>query len=482
MRELFLHIFNKYKEKDLKHLVFFYNSEFKQQLLTRDMIFLLNMSCFYNEEVANLCSKLTQKYLATFPFILNDYQMFEYYADILGLLIKNISGPYKCLIEKIQVQQNYVIELPTEKEKMKQTLNYLSSIFEKGLQKSYIINNENISYNLANFISKFNLIEDQEHSFKYSINIVQKIYNNIKKIEVPGLLKTTAYLEPKKFEDYLKKNVYLQFDKYLSISDIQEISNFSDFAKSCSIQMRNKFIGVIEGKIINLKYNFKSDERLKKKLKEMRANESVNDYCYFKIIKEYNEKILRVIRKKEITKYDLFSILVELTSFYIYTEMDKDFETSFKKKVIFEDICYKITLLPFLIGTSDAFEAGVFCWDWILYFNTQKMEILLNMLQNSIVMFNNIVASKRVFEKNYKVHNDLFVVSKPFEAIKHTKVEEFTESLKKSYYSNITHDEFNLTNTLFVFPKFNTKINDENYIQGQILVLKFLKECLNVII
>ena len=33
--------------------------------------------------------------------------------------------------------------------------------------------------------------------------------DGLKKIEISSILKTTAYLDPKKFEEYLKNNVYL---------------------------------------------------------------------------------------------------------------------------------------------------------------------------------------------------------------------------------------------------------------------------------
>jgi hypothetical protein len=93
---------------------------------------------------------------------------------------------------------------------------------------------------MTNYINKYSLSavgNPDKDEMNYSINILQKIYNRIKKVEISSFLKTTAYLEPKKFEKYLKENVYNNFDKYISIAAIDDIHNLTDYAKSIILQV-----------------------------------------------------------------------------------------------------------------------------------------------------------------------------------------------------------------------------------------------------
>ena len=272
------------------------------------------------------------------------------------------------------------------------------------MQKSHIINNNNIAYNIANFVNKCTLLYKGsiQQELNYSINILQKIYNNIKKVEISSFLKTSAYLDPIKFEEYLKKNVYNNFDKYVSISAVQDLHNFTDYAKSTILQIRNKYMGIVEGKINNLKLNFSNDNFFQTyKLHTKQTNKEIvlNDYCFYRIMNDFNKKIFQTFNENVLLgniDQEIFGILVEITSFMVYVKIN-EFKTTFDKQIMVDEIFNLITFIPIFLASSKSIEAGVFCWEWILYFNKKLLSFLLNNIILSIKCLKNYIHIKTNF-------------------------------------------------------------------------------------
>jgi len=254
-------------------------------------------------------------------------------------------------------------------------------------------------------------VEGFENESNYSINILQKIYNNIKKIEVPSFLKSTAYNDPKKFEEYLKLHVYDNFDKYLNVSAVKDIHDFTDYAKSTILQIRNKYMGIIEGKIANLKLNYKQDQffinysnsfKLKENIKKTIKNNSkellINDYCYYKIMDGFCAKIKNLFKKDDINEinHEIFPIIIELTSFLIFSSIYQ-FNTTFKSDVITDEVISLMTIIPIYLGNNLSMQAGQFCWEWVLYSNKDKIASFLNNIHLSVKSLKQHIKSKSLF-------------------------------------------------------------------------------------
>jgi hypothetical protein len=126
MEELFIHIFERFLDKYMVLLKRYYNTQFKHVLLANDLRNLLNYCCFYHDSVRDIALKLIKKYANDFPFLLNEYKIFEYYVNILGILISNTLQPYDYFIKKIKLDQFNQLELPSE-----QVL-YINIIGRKG--------------------------------------------------------------------------------------------------------------------------------------------------------------------------------------------------------------------------------------------------------------------------------------------------------------------------------------------------------------
>jgi hypothetical protein len=431
MFETFSKIFDFFSEKYLEIMMQAYNTRFKQILLSNDLICLLNNSCFYNEKVRNISLGLIKVYSDNFPFILNEYDIFEYNVNVLGKLISQTVSPYNYFIKKIKIDnsRSYYLEFSSEQAVNKEILSKLSEFFEKGLQKSHIINNNNIIYNMSNYINKYSLNaigNSNKEEMNYSINILQKIYNKMKKVEISNFLKTSAYLEPQKFEIYLKENVYNNFDKYNSISSIDEISNLTDYAKSIILQVRNKYMGIIEGKINNLKVNFINDNLFiffKKlnlgKIKTLSNNENrselgkfndtfVSTYTYYKIMNDINKKLQDIFSRNDNIKKtteNVFPILIELTSFIVYSDIN-EFLSIFNQNILLDEIINIIVFIPILLGNSAAIETGTFCWEWILYFKKKNLASLMNNLILYVKCLRKYIDS---YNNNYvnKINNEI---------------------------------------------------------------------------
>lgn len=419
MYENFLRIFDFFCEKYLDIMMKYYNTRYKQILLSNDLICLLNNSCFYHEKVRNISLDLIKTYSDNFPFILNEYDIFEYYVNVLGKLILQSVNPYDYFIKVVRLDElrGHCLELSSEQETNSVILSKLSDFFEKCLQKSHIINNNNIIYNISNYINKYSLNtlgNQNKDEMNYSINILQKIYNKIKKVEIASFLKTSAYLDPKKFETYLKENVYNNFDKYISISAVDDIHNLTDYAKSIILQVRNKFMGIIEGKLNNLKVNYLNDNLFEfyKKLiigKTNKVNEIfISSFSYYKIMNDINNKLQDIFSRNDdikTTTDNIFPILIELTSFIVYSGIN-EFKTVFNKNILLDEIINVITFIPILLGNSSAIETGTFCWEWILYFKKNNLASLMN---NIILYVKCLRQYIDLYNNNYinKINSDL---------------------------------------------------------------------------
>jgi hypothetical protein len=489
MNELFIRLFDRYTSKYLDILKTYHNTQYKQKLLSSDLMMLLNYSCFYHEKVRNKALDLIKVYANYFPFLLNEYDIFEYYVNVLGILISHSLRPFEFFIKRINIDDKYVLELPSETVDKEIIYNKLSQIFERCLQKSHIINNNNIAYNIANYVNKYTLSVNLEHvDMNYSINILQKIYNNIKKIEIPSFLKTTAYLDPKKFEDYLNDNVYKNFDKYISISAIDDLYNFTDYAKSTILQIRNKFMGIIEGKINNLRVSYSKDI-LYEKYKKMFCTggdeeKAINDYCYFMIINDINIKMQKTFNESTDNNVNIFPLLVELTSLMIYSGMN-NFKTNFNNNVIRDEIINLITSIPVYLASTSSIEAGVFCWEWILYFKKDMIPSLLNNIILSIKSLKQYICLKKSSFFNSSgtgSKSEIFDVEDHLRENKFQALVSFENdtliSLKNSLgiYKKPKQERY-LINIINEKLLKNLDLND--YINSQIILMKFIKECMH---
>jgi hypothetical protein len=514
MNELFCKIFDQYLLRYLDLLKNHHNTQFKQKLLSHDLMIGLNYSCFYHEQVRDIAINLIKRYANNFPFLLNEYDIFEYYVTVLGMLVSNSLQPYSFFIKKVTLNTNKedhinignnILELPSEKYFKEQIYIKLSNIFEKCLQKSHIINNNNISYNIANYVNKCtllvlhsNILERDE--LNYSINLLQKIYNNIKKVEIPSFLKTTAYLDPKKFEDYLKDNVYKNFDKYISISAIDDISNFTDYAKSTILQIRNKYMGIVEGKVNNLRINYMNDT-LFENYRKLFINESqigsvnseeeiINSYCYYKIMNDISLKLQKIFQENDIKNINqnIFPIMVELTSFIVFADMN-DFKTTFNKDIITDEIINLITCIPIFLANTSSIEAGSFCWEWILYLNKKKLSSLLNNIILSVKYLKLYRSNFLKIGKESIVKSEIFDIEDFSYKKKRDLREQYELTTMKELKNKIKINKRVSSKSLFLTEHFVNMVNEKvlnfkdaepnDLINSQINLLKFLKECMN---
>lgn len=398
--ELFSHFTNIYLDLIRK----IPNTQFKQLLLKNDIKFLLNGACSYDLKTRLICYTLIKTYSEIFPFLLNEYDVYEYYSVILGIIASSLMTEYNFFIRGIVIENlsqnmliqnnfkmleiktgrslisialftnnidynlfeknkngisdlNNIIELSPEEKNRQESYNLLLKVFERSIQKSHIINSNNISFNMANFVSKcsLNTVSINNEAKKYSLNLLQKVYNNIKKIEISSVLKTTAYLEPDEFEKYLKENLYGNFDKYLPISAISDLHNFTDYSQSSILQLRNKYTGIIEGKINSLFQTCKQDyffKQLKHVCFDLESDNEARifNYIYYRLLNDYylniNDFLLKIsenlyenksnIKNQKHNNIDSISILEKLSSFN--NDVNKIMQYKEKQKLKYQKV------------------------------------------------------------------------------------------------------------------------------------------------
>ena len=467
------------------------NTLFKQTVLSYDLKQLLNFACHYHLSISSKATHLITIYSKSFPFMLNEYDIFEYYVNVLGELICYSVKHYDYFISEIPMDEFEPLTLPSEKKTTNQIYCTLYKIFEKCLQKSHMINNNNITYNIANYMNQYlvcnNGFASVKEGMNYSVNLLQKIYNNIKKIEIPPMIKTTAYLDPEKFRNYIKTHVKKNFDKYLSISSLNDIYSPADYAKNTKLQIRNKYIGIIEGKVNNLRIENKNND----------------DVCYYK----YKHDIIRIIKKiiKEEKDIEIISrkiapVIIELTAFIVYSNMDinNGFVTSFKRCIIDDEIIHLITSLPLLIGTASIIETASFCWEWILYFDKNKISAILNNISSTKIKHELTEIPKQkneIFDLENTIDDSIINARNDyknnFEEIYNNKEHIITYSISGknkqiintyNFLSSHGQSKFREIDLLIVSLKNkyrNTKVTYDDYITGQITLLKFIKECIS---
>ena len=182
-KEFLSRMFTKFEEKNFKTFRSSFNTIFKQKIISHDLKLLLNFACYFNEEISEKAIKLIKKYAKYFPFLLNEYDIFEYYVNILGVLIYKTIQKYDFFITEFPMEGiNIPLEISSDNKKLSHIYNSLSKIFEKSLQKSYMINNNNISFNMSNYMSQYTINPTgRGEIMNFSVNLLQKIYNNIKK-------------------------------------------------------------------------------------------------------------------------------------------------------------------------------------------------------------------------------------------------------------------------------------------------------------
>ena len=477
-------MFNKFFDKYFQILKKSYNTIFKQKIISYDLKLLLNFACYFHKDIRQKSKKLISTYFKYFPFILNEYDVFEYYVNILGILISQSLKHYDYFIDDISINENVPLELSSEKKTLKEVYFQLYKKFEKGLQRSHMINNNNIAYNMSNYMNRYTINPIlQTESMNYSVNLLQKLYNNIKKIEIPPTLKTTAYLDPEKFQNYLKTHVKKNYDKYLTLSSINDIYSPSDYTKSTKLQLRNKYIGIIEGKMNNLRKEFNNND----------------DICYYKIKNDIIQRIsICFYENDDILKLskNLSSILIELSAFIVFTER-KDFIPTFNKNIVIDECINILTNVPFLLNNSYAFEAATFCWEWILYFNKEKIPIILrnitaNLKNKSIKFYftkDDIKSKSVIFDLENTLEDSINRAKKIYNFTNNNNNNKNNENLneillnsKKKNNNYKLNNKNMFENIEIINEELNEKckeISYSEYINGQIILLKFLKECMN---
>ena len=308
----------------------------------------------------------------------------------------------------------------------------------------------------------------------FSVNLLQKIYNNIKKIEIPPTLKTSAYLEAEKFQNYYKTHVKKNYDKYLSLASVNDIFSPGDYSKSTKLQLRNKYIGIIEGKMNNLKTEFNNND----------------DECYYKFKSEITKKL--ILYYKEEQNIDsltnkMTSIMIELSAFIIYIDR-KEFMPTFKKSIIRDEILNIITSISMTLYNTSSYETICFCWEWILYFKHDRIQIVLDNIKNCILNKATNFISGSVYTK--KNDSDIFNLintldesiikaQKDYELNLPKKIKEIEDSISQNnnFYNSKNQLKIELINERL--NKNCNYITYEEFINSRIILLKFLKECMN---
>ena len=474
-KEFLSRMFSKFEEKNFKTFRSSFNTIFKQKIISHDLKLLLNFACYFNEDISEKAIKLIKKYAKYFPFLLNEYDIFEYYVNILGVLIYKTIQKYDFYITEFPMEGiNIPLEISSDNKKLAHIYKNLSKIFEKSLQKSYMINNNNISFNMSNYMNQYTINPTgRGEIMNFSVNLLQKIYNNIKKIEIPPTLKTSAYLEAEKFQNYYKTHVKKNYDKYLSLASVNDIFSPGDYSKSTKLQLRNKYIGIVEGKMNNLKSEYNND-----------------DECYYKFKSDITKKI--IIYFKEEQNIDsltnkMTSIMIELSAFIIYIDR-KDFMPTFNKSIIRDEILNIITSISMTLYNTSSYETICFCWEWILYFKHDIIQIVLNNIKNCILnKESNFISGSDYTKKN---NSDIFNLintleesiiksQKDYEVNLPKKIKEIEDSI---YQRNIINNNKSQLKIQLINEKLNkncNKITYEEFINSRIILLKFLKECMN---
>ena len=474
-KEFLSRMFSKFEEKNFKTFRSSFNTIFKQKIISHDLKLLLNFACYFNEDISEKAIKLIKKYAKYFPFLLNEYDIFEYYVNILGVLIYKTIQKYDFYITEFPMEGiNIPLEISSDNKKLAHIYKNLSKIFEKSLQKSYMINNNNISFNMSNYMNQYTINPTgRGEIMNFSVNLLQKIYNNIKKIEIPPTLKTSAYLEAEKFQNYYKTHVKKNYDKYLSLASVNDIFSPGDYSKSTKLQLRNKYIGIVEGKMNNLKSEYNND-----------------DECYYKFKSDITKKI--IIYFKEEQNIDsltnkMTSIMIELSAFIIYIDR-KDFMPTFNKSIIRDEILNIITSISMTLYNTSSYETICFCWEWILYFKHDIIQIVLNNIKNCILnKESNFISGSDYTKKN---NSDIFNLINTLEESIIKSQEDYEVNLPKKikeiedsiYQRNIINNNKSQLKIQLINEKLNkncNKITYEEFINSRIILLKFLKECMN---
>ena len=469
-KEFLSRMFSKFEEKNFKTFRSSFNTIFKQKIISHDLKLLLNFACYFNEEISEKAIKLIKKYAKYFPFLLNEYDIFEYYVNILGVLIYKTIQKYDFFITEFPMEGiNIPLEISSDNKKLSHIYNSLSKIFEKSLQKSYMINNNNISFNMSNYMNQYTINPTgRGEIMNFSVNLLQKIYNNIKKIEIPPTLKTSAYLEAEKFQNYYKTHVKKNYDKYLSLASVNDIFSPGDYSKSTKLQLRNKYIGIVEGKMNNLKAEYNNDNE-----------------CYYKFKSDITKKLITYFKEEQnidsLTN-KMTSIMIELSAFIIYIDR-KDFMPSFNKSIIRDEILNIITSISMTLYNRSSYETICFCWEWILYFKHDRIQIVLNNIKNCVLnKESNFISGSDYTKKN---ESDIFNLINTLEEslIKSQKDYKMNLPKKIKEIEDSVSQKNNKSNLIEIInEKLNKNCNEityEEFINSRIILLKFLKECMN---
>ena len=114
-KEFLSKMFSKFEEKNFRTFRSSFNTIFKQKIISHDLKLLLNFACYFQEYISEKAIKLIKKYAKYFPFLLNEYDIFEYYVNILGVLIYKTIQKYDFFITEIPMEgMNSSLEISSD--------------------------------------------------------------------------------------------------------------------------------------------------------------------------------------------------------------------------------------------------------------------------------------------------------------------------------------------------------------------------------
>ena len=216
-----------------------------------------------------------------------------------------------------------------------------------------------------------------------------------------------------------------------------------------------------------------------------------DDQCYYKFKSEITKNIFLYFKEEEnidsLTN-KLNSLMIELSALIIYLDR-KEFMPTFKKATIRDEILNLITSISMALYNTSSYETICFCWEWILYFKHDRIQIVLDNIKNCILnKSTNFISSS---EENKKNDSDIFnlintlddAVAKAqidYELSKPKKIKDIEDAAANQYFSQGSKQN-NLKIELI-----NERLNKncsvttyEEFINSRIILLKFLKECMN---
>ena len=180
--------------------------------------------------------------------------------------------------------------------------------------------------------------------------------------------------------------------------------------------------------------------------------------------------------------------MIELSAFIIYIDR-KEFMPTFRKSIIRDEILNIITSISMTLYNTSSYETICFCWEWILYFKHDRIQIVLDNIKNCILnKDSNFISGSDYTKKNdsdiFNLINTLdesiINAQKDYEQNLPKKIKEIEEAISQNN-NYMINNKAQLTIEL-INERLNKNCNFityEEFINSRIILLKFLKECMN---